>query len=184
MQINNNSSVNFHGYKNLITNSAKTSRNEGYSFLSMQLDNVGKNDLDLWKNFQQKLFEEKKPSDILTIQLFQAFGDHMIHLGNNCIDPNLYSEEPEKEMSLMKSYTWLANLTKRIMNDNKLINNRDLYKVFQASFANLLPVMGNNISFANQFVLESQSPENHPQETALDINENIDKIMQNYLLEE
>lgn len=184
MQINNNSSVNFNGYKNAITNSAKVSKNEGYSFLSMQLDNVGKNDLDLWKNFQQKLFGENKPSDILTIQLFQGFGEQLIHLGNKCIDPQLYSEESEKEMNLMKTYTWLADLTKRIMNENKLLNNRDMYKVFQASFTNILPIMGNNINLVNQFILTSQSPENHPQETALDINENIDKIMQDYLLEE
>lgn len=182
MQINNTPSVNFNGYKNLMTNSARASKNEGFTFLSMQLDNIGKNDLDIWKNVQERLFGQYKPSDIFTIELIEFFGNRTLLLADKNIDPNKYTKQSSQEMSLMKAYTWMADLMKRVMNENYPVKDKGTFDVFHKTIANILPLFHNDFRLANAFVLLAQHPDNHPQESALKISESIDKIMLDYLL--
>lgn len=182
MQVNNNSStISFNGYKNLMTNSVKVVRNEGFSFLSMQLDNIKKNDLEIWKNIQERLFAVKNPSDIFTVELIEGFGLRTLLIGDKNISPcSSFSQQSEKERLLMQAYTWLAELTKRIMNENNPVKDSGAFEVFHKTVANILPLFQNNLKVANEFVLLSSSSDKHPQETAFHINKVIDKIMLDY----
>lgn len=179
MQINNSSSINFNGYKNLMTTSARVSKNEAFTFLSMQLDNFGKNDLEIWKNLQQNLFSVKNPSDVFTTELFEGFGKLNLYLGDKSIDPNKYKNS-NKNKFIMEAYTWMADLMKRIMNENHPVKDSGAFKVFNETVENILPLLENKQKLANDFVLLSQNPKNHPQETAGLIKESINKIMLDY----
>lgn len=183
MEIRNiNSTTNFNGYRNLMTNSAKVSKKEGFTFLSMQLNNLKKNDLEIWQSIQRNLFFNNKPSDVFTVEHLNGFGNEMLLLGDRGIDPNVYPKQSEKEMLLMKAYTWMADLTKRIMNDNALIKDNGQFNVFHKTIANILPLFNGNKILAGEFVLMSHHPDNHPQPAALEINKAIEKIMFDYLL--
>lgn len=182
MQINNTSSVNFNGYRNLLTSNARVGKKDGLVLLSMQLDNIGKTDLDIWKNIQRKGFSINEPSDVFTVELYEGFGDSNLLIGNKNMDPHLYEEGSKEETLLLKTFTWMADLTKRIMNENNPIVDSGRFKVFQDTINNITPLFGYNKGVAQQFVLDSQNPNNNPQEAALEINEGITEIMQDYFL--
>ena len=76
----------------------------------------------------------------------------MLLLGDRGIDPNVYPKQSEKEMLLMKAYTWMADLTKRIMNDNALIKDNGQFNVFHKTIANILPLFNGNKILAGEFV--------------------------------
>lgn len=187
MQINNNNSTNFNGYKNILTNRIMTGKNENFSFLSMQLNNIGHKDLDIWKNAQKNLLNINNPSDTFTIELVKGFGHNTLASGDKCLTPKILNKSPETEKLMLKTYTWMANLTKRIMNDNHLIEdtkNKQLEKVIKDTTDNLYPIFGRNYYLAIDFVSSAFQKIYHPQEVALDINKSIDEIMHNYLFKE
>ncbi len=182
MDIKNINSTNFNGYKNLLTNNASLTKNRRLSFLSIQLDNIGKSDLDTWKTIQRNLLGEKNPSNVMTIVMRKLFDNHFLLLGENKdLDPNCVKQGSFEESMLMKTFTWLADLTKRIMNDNNLIKDKEGTEVIKESLVTILPFSGNNITNTNNFVFQALEPENHPQAEAKKINDAIQYIMDDYL---
>lgn len=183
MDIKNINSTNFNGYKNLLTNNASLTKNRRLSFLSIQLDNIGKNDLDTWNTIQRNLLGEKNPSDVMTIVMRKLFNNHFLLLGEDKdLDPYCVKQGSYEEKMLMKTYTWLSDLTKRIMNDNNLIKDKGCIETIRMSLINILPFSGNDIEATNAFVYQALEPENHPQEEAKIIYDAIDDIMLDYLL--
>ena len=150
----------------------------------MQLDNVGYQDLDMWNNIQKNLLNISNPSKTFTLELIKGFGATNLVHASTMLNPDSIAKDDNKEALMFKAYTWMANLTRRIMNENNLItdkSNGQMEQVFQDTTKNIASLFFNNYSLALDFVSSSFHQQCHPQEVALDMNKAISKIMCDYL---
>ena len=145
MNITNISNQTFNGYKNLIADHSKVGDAESATII-MQLDNLGTNDLEKYEELKQKIPNIQDTDDILALTYYKRHkndpgtlmindaimlrGEELSDLEDN-YDEYFSSFENYKteEGNTLKLYTFLANLTKRIANDNKLGIDIDYRKV-------------------------------------------------------
>lgn len=135
--------ISFRGYKNAVSYSiADDYKIFGFSYLALLLNNDdGKNDLDTWHDIQRKLFiTNEPPSDYLILNLTKIDTEDMFILNGNPLRLDDI-KSPQEERAILKAYTLLASLTKRISNtlhhpeDGKLYLTlvelvKDLSKIF------------------------------------------------------
>lgn len=125
--------VNFKGYNNVIGNYVPIS-NSSLSFIAMQLNNVGKADLEAFKSLQAlgKKLGKNISGDILLINSYQApRRPDMIEINGEEIVPALFLKRrdrkdtnfPLEEAFTMKAYTLIADLMKRLVFDTALSKN-------------------------------------------------------------
>ena len=60
----------FSGYKNIAARTIKYDPDTHlFSYMAMQLDNVGHNDLDLWRDIQKRVLKKDSTTDIISFAL-------------------------------------------------------------------------------------------------------------------
>ena len=63
----------FSGYKNIAARTIKYDPDTHlFSYMAMQLDNVGHNDLDLWRDIQKRVLKKDTTTDIISFALAPA----------------------------------------------------------------------------------------------------------------
>ena len=195
MEVNKiSNSPNFSGYKNILSGSIKkklTGEPE-FAFMSMQLDNIGHNDLEIWQDIQKKVFKKENPSDIISFacifftnfkKCFWVSGQD-ISIGNKGMEQ--YSAD---DIAKFKTFSFIANLTKRLMNENgTLVYNHDreltankarndltnLFKMKKYVYDRDAELLANNL------VIGAYLAQEPPQSTAGVVNNKISAIMANH----
>ena len=181
----------FNGYKNVLAGSIRESSGKpNLVYMSMQLDNIGHNDLEIWHGIQNKVLGIEKPSDIISFacvffsNLKQCFwvGGHDISVEGKGAMEKYNSSDMEK----FKAFSYIANLTKRLMNENENIvynYNRELvvnkartdlcntFKLKKYEYDKEAEILANNI------VIKSYVEKEPPQAVAGDVNRKISNIM-------
>lgn len=193
MKINRYSSAqSFCGYKNIIANDINTDRFR-FIMLSMQLDNEGKPDLSEFIQYKKMsgLSEEAVNEDILTgiYMKLPEMQSNDLFLNNSHIpgDKDLkYMQEilPEglyksKERVALRAYTFLADLTKRIMNDNLFCQDAQIPNVIRHTFETLTSVYQNQTICFN-ILKDSLQKQIAPQKVALLFNNEIFQTMSKF----
>lgn len=177
--------TNFNGYKNLIGYGYKN-KYEEFAYLGFQLDNNGTKDLDKWHEIL-KLFEyegeitSKDDTVIFTYaKVPQLEGGIRL---NSCAlaDSGLLNDEyyPDKnKKSTIKAYQFVANLTKRIMNDNLFnFEYKAMAQVAQGLFEEMKEIFKDEKT-AKDFLIKGTLKLKKEQETAARINRGVQKIME------
>lgn len=184
---------NFKGYKNIISRKlAHGPEGPYFTYMAMQLDNIGKNDLEIWQNIQKNLLKRDTTTDILTLSYldipkstgFMWLGD--CRLGEGL---NKFSHYFGEHVDTLKSYLFAHDITERIMNDNSWLkrdNNlmsvvkqagNDLTAIFNRSEILGLEDAEKSKAIAVDIVANSFIKEDPPQANAGDINHNIYKFI-------
>ena len=183
----------FRGYRNIVTRKISGS-NQGqfFTFMSMQLDNAGHRDLDLWKNLQQKVLKRQEYSDIISFSFLNAsdnfgclwLGDKLMNDGQSFLTAKFGGDE-----SLLRACAGIHNLTENLMNENGwLQRDNSLMDVAKHACNNLINIFsdskamyfGNNKDMKNiatDFVAMSFINPDKPQANAGDINKNLYKVI-------
>ena len=192
MNITNISNQTFNGYKNLIADHSKVGDAESATII-MQLDNLGTNDLEKYEELKQKIPNIQDTDDILaltyskrhkddagTLMINDAImlrGEELSDLEDN-YDKYFSSFENYKaeEGNTVKLYTFLANLTKRIANDNKLGIDIDYRKVAFTAHK-IFNSIACNATIAFQYLQQVLNKNMPPQEVAQKLNDEIVKSM-------
>lgn len=182
---------NFNGYKNILSGTIKElSGKNDLAFMTMQLDNIGHNDLDIWHDIQKNALGKEKVSDIITFSCvffsnlkhhFWAGGQDITVDGKGAVEK--YSSG---DMEKFKTFSFIANLTKRLMNENRALvydNDRDLvvnkaradlsstFKLKKYEYDREAEILANNL------VIKSYMAQEPPQAVAGVINNKISDIM-------
>lgn len=182
MQINNVSSPNFCGYKNVIANKVRRkSTGETITFMSMQLDNIGKNDLDIWKTIQKHFMKRDFVSDVITFELMQLNEHSLLGFSSDVIDIDAIKPNTKNENLFLKSMSLLASLTGRIMNDKNLIRDENYKPLAYEAKADLMDVlMSKKNGELDRAIWGSFYTDTLPQERAKAINEVVADTMMKY----
>ena len=191
MKINN---LSFTGYSNIISSEIPTD-NGKYMLLSMKLDDVGTQDLTAYRNLKSM---RAMPLDVVnkdTLTLFQPrvnrdlsmlfFNDEALLTGNGlkkleeraCSMGKLEDIKPSIKFH-MKAYTFFADLTRRLMNENNPVKRDvDFYNVFFSAKAALSNVFKDSKT-AEQFMIMALDGYDAPfQVVAKNFNDSIAKTM-------
>ena len=75
-----NNSPKFKGYTNVLHATCEDNAGKVLSYMSMRLDNAGRNDLQQWHNIQRKLFFKNDVKDTLTFAIFKDEIEEQKHL--------------------------------------------------------------------------------------------------------
>ena len=195
MKINsiNSQSPNFKGYRNIISRKLPGGPGQPYfTYMAMQLDNIGKNDLEIWQNIQRTLLKRENPADYITLSYLDIpERTGFMWLGNFRLGSNLhkFSHYFGEHVDTLKSYLFVHDLTERIMNDNSWLKrdnrqmevvkqaHRDLTEVFNELTIEEFQDHETNKALATDIVANSFIKEDPPQANAGDINHNIYKFI-------
>lgn len=183
MQINNTTSTSFNGYKNVLANRIIRPNGEKITYMSMQLDNLGKKDLANWEMLQERLMGRNCLSDVVTFNLMEQGDDNIIGFSNELLDLDSIEEGTEEENLFMKAFTLLASLTNRIKNDYNLIQDENYRPMAYETKADLADVLLNskqNSAELDRAVYGAYYAKYSPQEIAEDINGKIHNKMMDY----
>lgn len=173
-----NNSIQFKGYSNIVSNTSSDNNGTTFSYMAMKLDNVDHPDLDTWKEIQTKLFRMDKPSDYI---IFHALGNNE----NNVFSAsdralNIYEVKSSQDERLMlKAYTLIASLTKRISSKDFHPEDSKLYLTVTELLKNLLNICENQ-TIASVLATEASLKRVEHFKTADLINSKIQKSMLQY----
>ncbi len=194
MNINNNlQKFNFKGYKNLITydNSLENNR---FTFVAMQLNNQGQNDLDSLKELKQYslLFPKAdvQGDTVMFLHTSSPLSSCTFLNGNT-----LYSEDElailskklpfgvfkEIETPTLKAYDFCAKMTKSILDAKNYCSvDNDMAKVFKHSINVLTEISEGSSQAAMSLVEDALRRLAPPQKAASVINYRIHEAMKKY----
>lgn len=118
MNINKINSTNFNGYKNVMSTTA-TNSSENFTFacMAMQLDNNGENDLEKWNYIQKNFLKREELSDIMSFKAMELNGDVRFILDEFLLHPENLKQGSETEQNVLKAFSLISSLTKRIKNE-------------------------------------------------------------------
>ena len=195
MKINSNQSYTpkFSGYKNIVTRKMSGSnQNQFFTFMSMQLDNAGHEDLEIWKTLQRKILKRQECSNIISFSFLNANDD----TGFLWLDDKLMNNEQSYLTSkfggntnLLRACAGVHNLTENLMNENGwLQRDNSLMDVVKHSCNNLINIFSDesvmcfskNKDIKNlviDLVATSFLHQDKPQANAGDINKNLYKVI-------
>lgn len=181
MQIDNTVSPNFNGYKNVLANKIVRPNGEKIAYMSMRLDNIGKNDLDIWQTLQKNLMNRSFTTDVLTFNIFEQGDNNIIGFSSELLDLDEVAQSSEEESLMMKAFTFLASLTDRIKSDFHLIQDDNYRSMAYETKADLSDVFLGKKQGAvelDRAVWGAFYAKTSPQEIAKNINNKIhDKMM-------
>ena len=199
MKVNNiqPNTTNFNGYKNLMTRRLADKPNAPYfTYMAMQLNNIGKNDLEVWQNIQKNVLNRKNITDIFTFSYlhFPKTQDYM-WFGGKLLGDELtkFSKYFGEHADTLKSYIFAHDLTGRIMNDNSWLvrDNKlmdvakqardDLNKVFDMNLVFGTGDANKNKAMATDIVANTFLKEDAPQANAGEINHDMYKLFLPFL---
>lgn len=127
MKINKTNAVNFHGYKNVMSTTVTSPQKDfAFSCMGMQLDNVNKNDLKIWQEIQKNLLKREELDDIIVFKAMKINDETKFLIDKFILEPqNIKNLKTEKEV--LKTFTLISSLTKRIKNEYFTPEDRNLY---------------------------------------------------------
>jgi len=123
-----NTNLSFKGYENLISYSA-VDKDEtiGFGYMAMKLNNEdGQKDLQTWHAIQRGLLKTNNPSDYLILTNTHLGDIDVFLLNNHSIDLDEIKNS-EEEKFVLKAYTLLASLIKRIIYTDHHPENKNIY---------------------------------------------------------
>ena len=158
MRINNiKNNIKFNGYKCIIANDSNIKGSpERLMYISMILNNEGTSDLDKYHEIiKLKSVSDNNTGDVLNLIYHRVnnartfliddatlpFGDYLKFLRDKYLKGECSQEFFSKEESFaLKTYTFLADLTKRIMNQNipMYSSSQDKVRVMTSGIENLI----------------------------------------------
>lgn len=183
MKIDNTTSPNFNGYKNILANRIIRPNGEKITYMSMQLDNIGKKDLELWQILQKNLMDRNFTTDVVTFNMFEQGDDNVIGFSSTLMDLEEVKPSTEEENIIIKAFTLLASLTDRIKSDFNLKQDENYRPMAYETKADLTEVFlgekqrSAELDRAVWGAFYAQTP---PQEIAADINNKIHEKMMAY----
>lgn len=148
IQNNNQYNPNFNGFQNAIISGVADSKSKQYFWsITTQLNNIGNNDLTIWKKVQKTLLKRVKPSNVLTINLMERPEEKSFSIAEKVLKPKRtqYSKK-----QLLETYNWLSDLTKRMCEKEKpfLRKDENFIEFYLESVRNIAPFFGNNLDEA------------------------------------
>ncbi len=192
MKVYNYSNQNFKGYKNFLANDASIGNGYRFSFITMQLDNNGYDDLNRWQQLQNYYPSLKKTNDIVTLvysktpkrpplfvleNTILATGDELALSRAACLGTSVEEEYLKTEKFTLKAYTLLADITKRIMNDSLLDRDAGIMNVIRNLQTTFTCLMGNDQKAAFEIINLSALKNMEPQKVAKVLNDKIAHTM-------
>lgn len=181
MQINPISNTNFLGYKNVINNVCKSpNSSEVFVYMSMQLNNWGKNDLTTWHNIQKKFLHRKSLKDTITFGLFNHNNKSEFMLCDYSLRIPEQEKGTELENIMLKAYSLIARLTNEIRFKMPVSYDEDFRKTLLEAREDLLPIFDQDLDFVNKFMLDGITPNMEHVAPANLINREIQEEMNRY----
>ena len=185
-------SQNFKGFSNPLSNSV-TMPNGNIHTLSVQLDNIGTEDLNQYREYKRMLGFPKEEiyGDVLTMTYANTYdnehffvNDKPILTGIDMARLNEYdfvsketrAEYKNEEKLLIKLYTFLARVTKTLMNEKTLEIDESMSQVVKEAFYNLSVSLNNNKA-AMTIIQDARLYPKPFQQNSQRINRFIDKSM-------
>ena len=188
MQVNKiNNNINFNGYKNIISDDLQASAGR-LIYFSAQLNNEGEKDLDNYRRLidSNTIFYRSSDNDVINCLYISsgdkdrismnmrplAWGEELQALSKELV-PDVYKKE---ESAFLKAYTLIASLTRRMMNNNLCMKDRQIVDVFKQTVDTFVKI-GSENKTAFDFV-ENSMLENKPfDKLAFFINRRIQQSM-------
>ena len=132
MKITNiNNQKTFNGYKNLGSHTEFIDNKNKITYITMELTNENKDDLNDWINIQKKIYPLEIPSNIITIHnLDTKFLNNKVLVNTFEVDLSM-AKNREEERFLLKIYEFLESLSYRISNDENIKEDINIYKVYK-----------------------------------------------------
>lgn len=180
MQINSvANNTNFKGYRNVMARKIRGEAGD-LSVISMQLDNKGVKDLKIWQNIQKKCNITSDVSNVLTFGLISSPNKKpSIFAGEgNPLSPELFKQGSPQENLILKIFTLIASLTKRLENDVDPFMTNKVYNVAEKAIDNL-EFLSPNRKIREIFVYDKDFLADHQNESTK-INNAIDEKMMDY----
>ena len=175
-----NQNQSFSGYKNVIGDMYDKAPISRFSFLSMQLDNNGTPDLDIWKTIQKDLYKIKDPQDVITFQCVEIGGlGKKFYFGGNSL--NLKTVNSKNEALILKAFGLIASLTKRIIMTSLPTVDREMPKTILQTRENFLKFLENDADFVDNIIYTSVQSRFSKSHIAENMNKNVHKMMKAYL---
>lgn len=181
MEIKNINSVNFNGYKNVLSNTVIRPKGAAkMTFLSMQLDNIGKNDLEIWQRLQKHITNRDFTTDIITFNLIEQGGKNTLAVSDALIRTENIEPRSEEEKLMIDAYTLAASLTDRIKQDFRINYDENYRAMAYETRADLTDFFsGFGVAELNRAVFGAYYQDNQ-QSNATYINDKITEIMLEY----
>ena len=197
MRINDNQQqLNFKGISNVVSHIYQNSEFQT-SIIAAKLDNIGEKDLDQFIEYKKALGFKDIFSNTITIISSKLIPDdvnitrinlEILILGKALLNMSQYpsSSLEGKEYSNtirknLKSYTYLANLTKNLMNTNNINSDNTIKEVYIELYKKLLNLIGNQketFSYMHEIIYPQK--EVAPQKIAKIINDNLTQNMETF----
>lgn len=178
MIINKITQTNFKGYENLISHTINQEDGGNFSFMAMKLNNNIENDLDTWHGIQKNLFRIQKPSDyIIFHSLYDGEESHYSALDRH-LDLNHVTNKND-EMLMLKTFSLMASLTKRIINTEFPPENSSLHLTMVELIKNLKTILQNE-TIAGSLAMEAAMKKVKHYKTAGLVNNQITESMKRY----
>jgi hypothetical protein len=176
-----NTNLSFKGYENLISYSGSDDYGYGFNFayMGMLLNNKnGHNDLDTWHEIQSELFKNEPKTDYLVLTN-SSIGDKDLFILNNQHLSLKNIKNDDKEKAILKAYTLLASLTRRINYTDHHPENGKIYLTLVEIMNNLIEIFKDKSHASFLSTLGANKVVKH-YETAEMINNNIARKMNAY----
>lgn len=136
-----NTKTTFKGYKNLFSNNIDLGNNLNFSFIGMELNNEKSNDLETWLEIQKLINPNKKPSNNIIFHCFSENNNLHFSLGEHKL--NLDNTETIPENVMIKIYTFMASLTRNIINSKYSAMNNNTHLTLCEILQNLNKIFKN-----------------------------------------
>lgn len=170
-QINN--APKFKGYSNVLYTTVKNDCEHGLSMMAMHLDNIGKNDLEQWHNFQKKVLLRTKPKDTLVISVINdEYNRKNIAIDQFFINSDSVDIGKAFDKNLLKVLIFIKSLTDRIKSAVKIVSDGNFNKTLDDMTKVLSNITLDNIS-SRLLAIEGIKPDSMIIEAAKEIDENV-----------
>lgn len=144
MRINNINNQNFNGYKNVVSYLSEENKDNAFAYMAIELDNDnGLNDLENWKEIQNKLFKKENDSNVIIIKTLTKNKKSSFFVDNFILTPEIATKSSEKEYNILKLFSLVSSLTKRISNENFPREDKNLHLVLAELIKDLKRFLNN-----------------------------------------
>ena len=174
-----NTNISFQGYKNLVSYSHKGFMDTEHAYMAMRLNNDGPcKDLDTWHAIQKTLFKGEPLTDFFLFTSSVLHKLNIITVNNYNLDLKQINSR-EEEKAILKAFTLISSLTKRISSIDNHPQDREYNLTLQEALKMFKKVFtrDDHVAF---LIMNGASKVVKHYETADLINNNISKKMARY----
>ena len=155
-----NNSPKFKGYTNVLHATCDDGCGKTMRYMSMRLDNAGRNDLQQWHNIQRKLFLKNDVKDTLTFAIFkdEIDGQKNLIIENFGINlENKFNGSPFEKL-LLDAMLFVQNITHRIKTATSIKSDNNFNKTLDDT-TELLSGIFNDKMFGRLYAIEGIKPD-------------------------